>query len=71
MTVILPRRGSITKKLPIKLYKEKIMENYVIAELEIVALATGDVNNVSSPIPGWTPDDNELPIDPAVTITFG
>lgn len=47
------------------------MENYVIAELEIVALATGDVNNVSSPIPGWTPDDNELPIDPAVTITFG
>ena len=39
------------------------MENYTKAELEIVALATGDVNNVSSPIPGWTPDNNELPPD--------
>ena len=37
------------------------MENYVIAELEIVALATGDTIDASSPIPGWTPDDNELP----------
>ena len=37
------------------------MENYVIAELEIVALAAGDTVGASSIVPG----DNELPIDPA------
>ena len=39
------------------------METYVICELEIVALANGDVNNASIPF-DWTPGDNELPIDP-------
>lgn len=36
------------------------MENYVNAELEIVALATADTISASSIITG----DNELPIDP-------
>ena len=37
------------------------MENYVAAELEIVALANAETVSVSSIVPG----DNELPIDPA------
>ena len=36
------------------------MENYVVAELEIVALATGDTISASSIQTG----NNELPIDP-------
>ena len=37
------------------------MNNYVNAELEIVALATADTITTSTP----ELDDNELPIDPA------
>lgn len=37
------------------------MNNYVNAELEIVALSTSDTITASTP----NPDDNELPIDPA------
>lgn len=37
------------------------MENYVIAELEIVALAAAETVSASTIVPG----DNELPIDPA------
>ena len=39
------------------------MNNYVNAELEIVALATADAITTSTPDPET--DDNELPIDPA------
>ena len=41
------------------------MENYVIAELEIVALAAGDTIDVSDPFADFNGegDDNELPID--------
>ena len=38
------------------------MENYVIAELEIVTIANNDVNNASIPS-DWTPSDNELTPD--------
>ena len=37
------------------------MENYVVAELEIVALASAETVSASTIVPG----DNELPIDPA------
>ena len=47
------------------------MENYVNAELEIVALATGDTISASSIQAG----NNELPIDPVnangTTYSFG
>ena len=36
------------------------MENYVTAELEIVALASAETVSASTIVPG----DNELPIDP-------
>ena len=37
------------------------MNNYVNAELEIVAIATQDTITTSN----VTPDNNELPLDPA------
>ena len=43
------------------------MNNYVNAELDIIALATADAINTSTPdsTPDPEADDNELPIDPA------
>ena len=42
------------------------MENYVVAELEIVALASAETISASSIPTG----ENELPIDPGTTYTM-
>ena len=42
------------------------MENYVTAELEIVALASAETISASNIVPG----ENELPIDPGTTYTM-